>query len=217
MNNIGDVFDFINFVANTYLNGYFSPEEVSSALDNGQLLLWRNYVNERQKGNELALVALQPFYKTVTTTATSNGLATYPALFAETNGIYITIDGVLTPITEVLHTELTAALNSSICPIAEFPRFLKGGTGITIYPKEARTGIEWQYLSRPTSPVMNYTVSTNQVIYNPTGSVQLEFDRQYWNEVISLSLPYLSTAIANEDMGALAELFKLNKNDGSPN
>lgn len=212
LNNIGDIFNFINFIANKYLNGYLSPEEVSAALANGQVSLWNHYIGERQKGNELALIALKPFSRSLNTTTLANGFSVYPTRYAETQGIF---DG-NNSIPQIVHNELSYALNSVIYPISEYPRWLEGQGGITIYPNKARA-IKWDYIAYPISPVMGYTAGTTSVIYNPLTSTQLEFDSQYWNEVILLSLPYIGVNLANPDINSLQSLFNLNANNGNGN
>jgi len=212
LNNIGDIFKFINFVADKYTNGYLSPEEVSSALANGQVSLWNHYMGERQKGNELALIALKPFSRNSSVTSSSVGFAAYPLRYAETQGIYYDNSS----IKQIVHNELSYALNSVIYPIEQYPRWIEGQGGVTIYPKESKT-IDWHYLAYPTTPVMGYTLGTNDVIYNPLTSTQLEFDSQYWNEVILLSLPYIGVNLGNQDVTSLQSLFNLNANNGNGN
>lgn len=212
MNNIGDIYDFINFVADKYRNGFLSPEEVSSALANGQVSLWNHYMGERQKGNELALIALKPFSRQASVTSNSLGVATYPTRYAETQGIYVAN----TSIKQIVHNELSYALNSVIYPIASYPRWIEGQGSITIYPNEVKT-IQWHYLAYPISPVIGYTDTTNGTIYDPVTSTQLEFDSQYWNEVILLSLPYIGVNLGNQDVTSLQSLFNLNANNGNDN
>lgn len=212
LNNIGDIFNFINFVADKYRNGYLSPEEVSSALASGQTSLWNHFIGERQKGNELALIALKPFSRQASVTSDSLGVATYPTKYAETQGIY---DG-NTSIKQIVHNELAYALNSVIYPIASYPRWIEGQGGITIYPNGVKT-IQWHYLAYPTAPIMGYTTTTNTVVYNPLTSTQLEFDSQYWNDVILLSLPYIGVNLGNQDITSLQSLFNLNANNGNGN
>ena len=200
-------------MADKYSNGYLSPEEVSSALANGQISLWNHYMGERQRGNELALIALKPFSRQSSVTSNSVGFAAHPTNYAETQGIY---DGGVNSIKQIVHNELSYALNSVIYPIASYPRWIEGQGGITIYPNGVKT-IQWHYLAYPITPIMGYTTTTNGIIYNPATSTQLEFDSQYWNEVILLSLPYIGVNLGNQDITSLQSLFNLNANNGNGN
>lgn len=214
MQNIFDIWEFVNFVTDKYRNGYISPEEFSKAIDEGQNIVWGTYFGKRQEGNELALVALQPFYKKVSVTSSGSGLATYPTLWAETQAIYTDLNGVTTEITQVLHNELQQVLASSIYPIAENPRYLEQETGVQLYPK-ATTIVDWHYLSKPTTPVLGYTVSGNTVIYDPLTSVQLQFATQYWYEVISIALNYIGVNLSNNEVSGLMSMYGINANNGN--
>lgn len=214
MTTIFDVWEFINFITDKYRNGYLSPPEVSKALDQAQTALWYNYLGKRQNGNELSLIALKPFYKTISVVSDSSGLCLYPTLWAETQGVYQTINGQTVSVRQVLHDELQDALSSVIYPIAEWPRFLEQLTGVQLYPNTATT-ISWHYLSKPTTPVIGYTNSGNQVVYDPITSVQLQFDTQYWMEVIALSLPYIGVNLSDQEVGSLVQTFSLNANAGN--
>lgn len=213
MTNIFDVWEFINFVADKYRNGYLAPPEVSKALDQAQNTLWYNFLGKRQNGNELALVALKPFYKTVSVTSFTSGLVNYPNAWAETQAVYKNADGVTISVRQVLHDELQDALSSVIYPISANPRYLEQETGIQIYPA-ITTSVSWHYLSKPTTPVIGYTNSGNQVIYDPVTSVQLQFDTQYWNDIIALTLPYIGVNLSDQELAALSQTFSLNANVG---
>lgn len=214
MTNINDIFKFINFVTDKYRNGYLSPEEVSTALDIAQNTLWQNYVGKRNSGNELALVALRPFYNAITISTDSLGFVAYPTRYAEMQGVYKTINGVVKDVREVLYNELTQNLNSVIYPIAENPIYVKKQLGITAYPLGIQS-LDMEYLAKPTTPIMGYTTNTNNIVYNPTTSVQLEFDTQYYYEIILLALPYIGVNLSNQEVSGLVDLFSINKDNGS--
>ena len=214
MQNINDIWNFINFVTNKYSNGYVSPNEVSQSLDIAQNMLWNNYIGKRNNGNELALIALQPFYNNTSVTSNSVGLALYPSLWAETQGIYIDSPSKKKSIRQVLHNEVDYALRSAIYPIAEYPRYLEQKTGVQLYPS-VTTIVDWHYLSKPTTPVMGYTVTGNEVVYNPITSVQLQFATQYWSEVIALALQDIGVNLANPEVSALVSSLNFNANNGN--
>jgi hypothetical protein len=210
LNNIFDIWNFVNFITDKYRNGYLSPEEFSSALANGQLLYWNYNIGLRQKGNELSSVALSPFNRVVNVTSNPAGLAAKPLNYAETQGIFIGSNSV----NQIVHNELEYALNSVLYPIAENPRFIQESNGVVIYPKQVHN-IEWHYIASPITPVLGYTTTTNGIVYNPLTSVQLEFDRQYWQEIVLLSLPYIGVNLSNNEVVGLQEMFNLNANNGN--
>jgi hypothetical protein len=214
LTNIFDLYNFVNYITDKYRNGYLSPEEVSECLDAGQTALWNHHMGERQKGNELSLIALKPFKKISNVTSTYTGKAASPSMYAETEGVFETIGSKTVSIKQVLTNELDYALSSGIYPIAQYPRFIEDSDGLQIYPK-ATHNVEWHYIARPNTPVIGYTNNVNQVIYDPTTSTQLDFAPQYWNDVVSLALPYIGVNLSNAEVVGLEQLFNINKDNGN--
>jgi hypothetical protein len=214
MTNIGDIYNFFNFVTDKYRNGYISPEEFSAALDVAQNTLWQNYIGKRNSGNELALIALRPFYDSSTVTTNSSGFVLYPSLYAEMQAVYTSIDGVKKNVRDILYNELTDALDSVIYPVAKYPVYIKKQTGIVYYPLGVKS-LDIEYIKKPTTPVMGYTTTTNSIVYNPVTSVQLQFDTQYYYEIILLAMPYVGVNLSNQEVSGLIDLFTINKDNGS--
>lgn len=213
MDNINDIYKFINFLADKYRNGYLSPEEVSLALSQSQNQVFLNYLGKRQNGNELALVALKPFYKTANITA-SSGFVAYPSLWAETQGVYVISQSGTTSVRVVLHNELAEALKSVIYPIATNPRYLEQSGGFQLYPSTI-SSVSVHYLARPIPAVMGYSVSGTDIVYDPLTSVQLEFDKQYWNEIIELACLSIGINLSDPEVASYAQGFQLNANNGN--
>lgn len=208
MQNIGDVYDFINFIANKYLKGFLSPPEVSKALANGNDMWFNRKLSDRQQGNELGLLALAPFKKQSTITASSSGILTKPGDYAEAEGLFVDINGVLTSIRQVFRNELADAVNSVIYPIAANPVFLENASSFTIYPNQAFS-VGLDYISIPTDPAIGFTVGVNGVTYNPATSVQLQAAKQYWPEIVLYSLPYIGVNLSEQE---ITNLIQLNQN-----
>lgn len=213
MDNINDIYKFINFLADKYRNGYLSPEEVSLALSQSQNQVFLNYLGKRQNGNELALVALKPFYKKATISAIS-GFVTYPDLWAETQGVYVISSSGTTSVRVILHNELAEALKSVIYPIATNPRYLEQSGGFQLYPSTI-SSVSVHYLARPIPAVMGYSVSGTDIVYDPLTSVQLEFDKQYWNEIIELACLSIGINLSDPEVASYAQGFQLNANNGN--
>lgn len=209
MTNIFEVWEYINFITDKYRNGFLSLPEVSKALDVAQNMLHGAYMGKRQNGNELSLPALRPFYTTISVVSDTNGLALYPNLWAKTQGIYVGS----TSFRQILHDELQQALSSVMYPIAENPRYLEHQTGAQLYPNVSTT-ISWHYISRPTTPAIGFTNVGNQVIYDPTTSVQLQFSPEYWNQIIALALPYIGCNLSDQEVAALVSTYNLNARVG---
>lgn len=120
-------------------------------------------------------------------------------------------------IEQYLFTELTDALNSSLYPIDYYnPICCFENTGIQIYPTFYKTDATLnaqyliiQYISKPTTPVIGYSVSGNTIIpaaTTPAGvpNEELQFGKEYWMEVISRALSYIGVNLSAAEVSNLA-------------
>jgi len=212
LTNIFDIYETIIWITDKYRNGYLSPEDVSKALDNAQLDLYNYFLPLKENGDDIATTALIPFKRSTTIVSNSTGALTYPADFGNTEAIYTEIDGVFTSIITVLHVELMNAMNSALYPIVQNPRFIEENNVIQIYPKTAHT-IDFHYLSIPSTPVIGYTLVGSVITYDPGTSTQIEFDPQYWLQIMLRAMPYIGVNLTDQDVTAL---FQLTNNANIP-
>lgn len=200
MTDIFAVYQFISFVCNKQLAGSPTPAEVSRALDFGQQAVFNIY---RTKGDE---EALRNFIKTPSLTTTSTGVLAYPSDLAETLSIDETLNGVYTGIVEIEESQIQNALASALYPISSNPRYIRGQSGIQIFPATTHT-VSLRYLSNPTTPLIAVTVVGNTITYNAAGSTQLAFPNNYWIEIIVHALPSIGVSLKAEEVMALSQTF----------
>lgn len=209
MNNIFDIYRRINWITDKYLNGFNSPEDISKALDAGQMALFNYFLPLKENGDDIATTALIPFKTSTSLTSNGSGLLTYPVNYSNTEAIYEDISGIFTSVIPILHVELANAMNSALYPIALNPRYIEEQNGVQLYPKTVQT-VDFHYLSVPTTPVIGYTIVGNEPVYDPTTSVQLQFDVQYWMDVLLRGLPYIGVNLSDQDVIALSALANQN-------
>lgn len=176
--------------------------------------------------SQLTLDALRPFRKKqdilpAALTATSYlDLTTVVPDYAYLLGLYSVggqvIGGTNIGIVEIeqyLFSELIQALSSSLypvdftSPICDFE-----DTGVQIYPlsfKTYATYLRIQYISKPTTPVIGYSVSGNTIVpaaTTPAGvpNKELQFGKEYWMEVISRALSYIGVNLSAAEVSNLA-------------
>jgi hypothetical protein len=123
-------------------------------------------------------------------------------------------------IEQYLFTELIDALSSSLYPV-DFaapgaPICSFDDTGIQIYPLSYKTYatsnsyyLRLQYISKPTTPVIGYSVSGNTIVpaaTTPSGvpNNNIQFGREYWMEVISRALAYIGVNLSSAEVSNLA-------------
>jgi hypothetical protein len=120
-------------------------------------------------------------------------------------------------IEQYLFSELIDALSSSLYPV-DFtsPICAFEDTGIQIYPLSYKTFatsnsyyLRMQYISKPTTPVIGYSVSGNTILpaaTTPSGvpNNEIQFGREYWMEVISRALSYIGVNLSSAEVSNLA-------------
>lgn len=176
------------------------------------------------------LDALRPFRKkqdilpTVLTSTSYLDLPTVVPDYAYLLGLYsvggTAIGGTNIGIVEIeqyLFSELINALSSSLYPV-DFtsPICAFEDTGVQIYPLSFKTFatsnsyvLRLQYISKPTTPVIGYSVSGNTIVpaaTTPSGvpNKELQFGKEYWMEVISRALAYIGVNLSAAEVSNLS-------------
>lgn len=81
--------------------------------------------------------------------------------------------------------ELDSALDSQVRPVTpDSPIATGNATVIQLYPAQSTSG-EVQYLRLPKAPLYAYTTSGRTITYDDAGSVQVEFNDLYINDIIN--------------------------------
>jgi hypothetical protein len=180
--------------------------------------------------SQLTLDALKPFRKkqdmlpAVLTSTSYLDLPTVVPDYAYLLGLY-SVGGTAIAgsnfgaqnIEQYLFSELIDALSSSLYPV-DFtsPICAFEDTGIQIYPLSYKTFatsnsyyLRMQYISKPTTPVIGYSVSGNTILpaaTTPSGvpNNEIQFGREYWMEVISRALSYIGVNLSSAEVSNLA-------------
>jgi hypothetical protein len=180
--------------------------------------------------SQLTLDALKPFRKkqdmlpAVLTSTSYLDLPTVVPDYAYLLGLY-SVGGTAIAasnfgaqnIEQYLFSELIDALSSSLYPV-DFtsPICAFEDTGIQIYPLSYKTFatsnsyyLRMQYISKPTTPVIGYSVVGNTIVpaaTTPTGTPnkEIQFGKEYWMEVISRALSYIGVNLSSAEVSNLA-------------
>lgn len=203
MQTIWDVFTFLRFVCNKPLGGYISAIDAGQALEAGQMAVFNKYWLAAYGSNQTGIEALTPFMQAPSVvTPSATGLATFPTNLVHILSVTRQKDNKICRL--VLRNELQDALQSTLYPIADNPRYSQYAGGIQLYPgNNDKIVLEW--LKAPLAPVIGITVDgSGNEVYNAGSSVQLQFDRTHYNEIISEALVWLGVSIANPEVMALS-------------
>lgn len=194
MQNVSDLYNFINFIADKNRRGYLSPEEISQALSSAQVDLWNYYwglpqtaqalkggaPNPDYGSSQLTIDALSPFRTRTQVTPGpggviylyNNGVAYQIPDFGHFIGLFKinTSTNEISGINQYLNSEIVEALRSTLYPVTVDDQvFVFENDLIQLYPRTpmpAGYAAEVHYIGLPEDVVINYTVTGNTITIN---------------------------------------------------
>ena len=194
MQNVSDLYNFINFIADKNRRGYLSPEEISQALSSAQVDLWNYYWGLPQTAQSLKGGAPNPDYGS--TQLTIDALSPFRARTQVTPGpqgiIYLynnsvsyqipnfghfigmfkinTATNEISSVDQYLNSEIIETLKSTLYPVTDVSQvFVFENDLIQLYPRKTMpTGFaaEVHYIALPNDVVINYTITGNTITIN---------------------------------------------------
>lgn len=207
-------FNFLQFYINKYTGSWYTPEELTSVCDRGQMSLYSDLKPEYAR-DQLVREKLSPFRNVYSFTPfdTVSGYIVIPS-----NSNYLDLLDVQIQYTISNRTiyygvpfpaedERADRLNSQIDPVTvtspigeiRAPRYIK------MYPTSGYTG-EVTYLRRPVKPFFSYTVISGRVIvFNEALSTNLEWRETELNQVLIKGLETLGINLDAQDIAQFAE------------
>jgi len=183
--------------------GSMNHGQIDIALSMGQSDLFAEYVSMiREK--QFVHDALNPFRETKVFTQAdflSVGVLGCPADLEVVTGCDVFIFSNASgkndykPLTVVKDDEVGEMMRSELCPVdANNPICYQSGRNgvftLNVLPSAYYNGT-MRYLRVPQIPIFNFTTVGRQQVYNPTGSLPLEWSDTYCNSVIYKALGYL--------------------------
>jgi hypothetical protein len=197
--NLDKAFSTLNFWINKYLGSYYSIEELTDLVNNGQMSYYTD-IKPKYATSNLIKEILAPFREEYefNPSKTVSGIISVPSNSNYLDLLDIQIEfqisnrTVYTPVVMVNEDERAYRLNSQISPVTATspigeilkPRFFR------IYPLGGYTG-RVTYFRKPADVVYGYSVISGRVIvYNEATSTQLEW-RQ--SEIIPILLKGLES------------------------
>lgn len=221
---IGEIYQFVNFELNKYQSGSFDPAEFNQVLAATYLDPFKIKIGlpeEYQLGGATARQNYQDgqtitddlrlFIKTDTLVKGANGFFAYPAdyvrhsaseydLIVNSNNCGGAPDITAQPIEPVTDEEKKfRKSNSIIAPDNEYPIITFEDGGFLINPTNIAR-FRLTYLRMPVKPVFGYTYDpvTQEVVYDPNTSVQLEYPVIMHNDYCAMLIKYISLNIRDK-------------------
>lgn len=198
--NINDMYLICQFAINKSQNGYLSPAQFNTIINQGQTSYQTYLLGEFQQyqygraqarigysQNENIRQRLSPLITETTLTIATTGKAPYPADFVQVDAIR---NSAFQRIRYVQQDSLYSYYNSTIDPIATNPVYLIEPTGFQFYPIPATPGSAiLTYVKNAPTMTWAYTLDSNgRPVYSSGTSVQPVWDDVDLLEIIARAL-----------------------------
>lgn len=208
LTNIGRIYDFMENIVWKQRGVFLSPEQATEYLDFGQLDTLDDFYKLYGQTQTIH-DALRPFRVYYQFTSDSSGHVTFPSNYLHMLGSAWTVTGsTANEITPKNEDEWLNTINSSLrAPSNTYPVSRETIYGFMIVPQQTQIGF-FTYLRRPTIPVYGYTQNGDAITYNPATSVQLDWNDNYINLIISKALIYCSVFMNEQEVLAFASQYQ---------
>jgi hypothetical protein len=204
---INDLYNLYQFILRKERGVFITFSQFTQNLDAAQLDL----VTELFKGygeNQIIHDGLRPFRVYQPFTSDVSGFVTFQSNFLHPLGNPFSVFGsTVTTIKMVNEDELSFALTSQLRPVTNaYPIAVDTSNGFSIYPQSTQTGAYW-YLRRPATPVYGFTQVGRVVTYDPATSTQLEWDENYWNNILAKALLFSGVNMDEDGILKFAQTY----------
>ena len=204
--NINDVYNFLVFIVRKERGVFITIPEAMQTIDNAQLEATEDWFSQYGV-TQIIHDAIRKLRSQVQFTSNSDGSVDFVSDYLHMIGNPYTVTGsTINAVRFVNEDELPFALTSQLRPVSTAKPIAKDtAVGFQIYPQSTQTGF-YNYLRRPSTPVLGYTQTGRTITYNPNTSVQLEFTDVYINNIIARALKFWGINMAEQDIQQFAQL-----------
>lgn len=183
-----------------YRAAYKTPEEIDNALYRGLIDFYNSLFKSKQNSQQVSRYLTEQVCNITSTNVFAlNSNFNRPVRITSTVGSNVYEGEILA------ENEWLDRRNSFIlAPTLQQPIARIIGTNIEFYPSDSGN-YRLVYYRSPLQPKFNYTVAVNgrDVVYNPTGSVNVDVNPSALNDVIVRALGYLGVSL--NDQGLIVE------------
>lgn len=153
---------------------------------------------------------LQTFLKTdqVFSVNPNNPIVPYPSDYQYMSSVGSYYDGTQIDCQLVDNADWREMLrpNSLNYPTKRFPKYQQKDDGVLFAPKDIGT-IYFDYFKTPIVPVWGYTIVNNRQVYDPTTSVDFEWDNFALNEIMAIYLQFIGISLKDTEIAAYAAQY----------
>lgn len=206
------------YIAAKQLSAYPSPDEWNTYAGLANIDLYNFYNDEREKLLLQIKSGQQIFVPQPLSTFVVNELKLNPALSSASQqsasmptdycydiSIVTPIGGINNTVKKVDYEKLPGYLNSTIdLPTAATPIYVELSDRFNFYPTISNP-IYLSYYRYPKTPVWNYSITNNVPTYNPTGSVDFDFEFTEYLRLSMRILAYMGISIRDDLLAQAAQ------------
>lgn len=189
--NIDEAYRFLFSLANkSQTGGIFTPAQFNLNAQRAQIEFYNSEYKKWRTNSNLS-DSLRTFVKPLPISVPANGKYTLPDDFyhvASMRKYYVKQNnkGIEVPIREEQQQNVPDLLQSEVRqPTLRFPIGVLYDSYIEFFPHDIGL-VKFEYFRRPKNPVWNYTLPPGGTVpvYDPTTSVDFEFDDEYTNQIV---------------------------------
>lgn len=192
--NIKNIVDRVRFLVGKYDTGYFPPETIVEEVNQQSYDLFKELIAEYAATRQISEF-LQPFMATFSLTF-SSGAASKPSGFQHHIDIYT--DSATVEVLED-HAFQTRKNHVNKPPSVEYPIAKYTATQIKILPNTITSGT-LEYFRLPVAAVYAYTGSGDDLVYDDTNSIALEWSGQMINKITLNTLSKLGVSVDDREV-----------------
>ena len=136
------------------------------------------------------------------------GFHSYPADFQHTAGVRSYYNKKERPV-ELVENKAWGEVQVSLLapPTKQFPKYTEFANEYRFLPRDIGI-VMLDYLKEPVKPIWAYTISSNVQVYDPTASVDFEWDAFSLNRVAAEYLSYIGINIQSVQLAQYSQQFK---------
>ena len=187
-----------------------TPEQFNIVANQAQMLQFTNdyetFVQTGVVSNYLkTFLKIGTVYQVPPTTAT----IPYPSDFQYISSVRRLYNGTQIKVEYINNEDVGDVLtpNSLLAPTHRFPKYQYIEDGINFFPNDIGV-IYLDYFATPTAPIWNYTITNNEPVYNPIGSVNFDWDSYFLNNISAVYLSLVGVNLSDTNIAGFAEMFK---------
>lgn len=208
---IQEAHDFIRSIIKKNKGGFVSPADIDRAVNRGVSDWMSAVIYKYKKSGKFDYDHMFVKKKTYTVTLSTGTQAINLTDYVEALTIYLKgNDQIIREGTVYDWDKFLEFQNSAILvPDQNFPVstiFVSeaGVQSIQFLPVPTSGSLEYtlMYMRKPIKGFYNYTTSSGNITYNPTGSIDIDIDDRYFTDIMTRALMYLGISLKDGDIAS---------------